>query len=281
MAKKILSLVLAGVMVLGLVGCGGDSDRPPTDNNRPPANDTQPPPPAEIPENPASDFEYRTITGGIEITGYKGSATEVRIPGVIEGAHVIAINGAFQNRSAITAVIIPDSVTSIGDNSFEGCTSLTSIALPSGLTEIGSGAFANSGLMSIELPNGLTIIEHGAFWNTGLASINLPDSLTHIGNGVISGTEITTVAIPDSVTRVRSAAFRCCYRGRGHEWYNDLPLPTAGNEELEAELAEYVRNLPDCCDNRNLISATYKGVTYYAERYGEWDLPREFYDNFR
>jgi hypothetical protein len=219
--KRILAIVLAMMMVLGLAGCGGDSDSPP----------------AGIPENPASDFEYRTITGGIEITGYKGSATEVRIPSIIEGAHVVSISGAFQNRSAITAVIIPDSVTNIGSNSFEGCKSLTSIALPDGLISLGEGVFRGS----------------------GIANITLPDSVTSVARG----------------------AFGCCFRadGRGDADTDDWDVrPT------EEEIDEMWRNRPDCCDNRNLVSVTYKSVTYYAERATRsvsWDLPQEFYDNFR
>ena len=40
------------------------------------------------------------------------------------------------------AIIIPDSVTSIGEKAFAHCTDLTSITIPNSVTSIGNGAFA-------------------------------------------------------------------------------------------------------------------------------------------
>ena len=48
---------------------------------------------------------------------------------------------AFRGFSKLTAIDIPDVVTSIGKFAFYGCTSLASISLPEGLTSIGDGAF--------------------------------------------------------------------------------------------------------------------------------------------
>jgi hypothetical protein len=60
-------------------------------------------------------------------------------------------------------VVIPDSVTSIGDYAFENCESLT----------------------NIEIPNSVTSIEKYAFWGcTSLTSIEIPNSVTSIGEGV-------------------------------------------------------------------------------------------------
>ncbi|MDR2559766.1 MAG: leucine-rich repeat domain-containing protein [Oscillospiraceae bacterium] len=160
--KRIFAIMLAAVLVLGVVGCSGDSDspsRPHAENNQPPQPPSDDIQPAEIPENPASDFEYTMVDGGIAITSYRGSATEVKIPSVIEGANVVAINGAFQNRSAITEIIIPDSVTSIGSNAFEGCIGLTSITIPEGITYIGDSAFVGTGITNITLPDSLTRVE--------------------------------------------------------------------------------------------------------------------------
>ncbi len=43
--------------------------------------------------------------------------------------------------SAITAITIPDGVTSIEDGAFEGCDWITSVTIPSSVTSIGAGAF--------------------------------------------------------------------------------------------------------------------------------------------
>ena len=48
---------------------------------------------------------------------------------------------AFRNKNT-TSYIIPDGVTSIGDNAFDCCSSLRSVVIPDGVTSIGDNAFA-------------------------------------------------------------------------------------------------------------------------------------------
>ena len=47
----------------------------------------------------------------------------------------------YMNGSEITNLVIPNSVTSIGDRAFVGCSGLTSIKIPNSVTSIGSSAF--------------------------------------------------------------------------------------------------------------------------------------------
>ena len=119
----------------------------------------------------------------------------------------------YMNGEEVKNLIIPNSVTSIGDNAFYKCSSLTSIAIPNSVTSIGGGAFSGcSGLTAITIPNSVTSIVSSAFSGcSGLTSVTIPNSVTSIGNRGFSGCSgLTSITIPNSVTSIGSYAFSRC-----------------------------------------------------------------------
>ena len=122
-------------------------------------------------------------------------------------------NDAFNGCMSLTSITIPNNVTSIGFNAFYRCTSLTSITIPDGVTTIGWNAFTGcTNLTSITIPDSVTSIFSGAFEEcTSLTSITIPDSVTRIDDGVFRGcTSLTSITIPDSVTSISDNTFRRC-----------------------------------------------------------------------
>ncbi len=100
---------------------------------------------------------------------------------------------------ATGAIVIPNSVTSIGDKAFYRCTRLTSVTIPNSVTSIGYSAFLDcTGLASITIPNSVTSIGGWAFkYCTGLTSVTIPESVTSIGYAVFSGcTGLTSIVAP-------------------------------------------------------------------------------------
>ena len=119
------------------------------------------------------------------VSGYTGAATELVIPAEVthegETYKVTAIGGyAFQGKSTLTRVTIPEGVTTIEGYAFFGCTSLTKVTIPEGVTYIGDFAFDScTSLKSVTIPEGVTIIDGSAFSGcTSLTSVSLPASLT-------------------------------------------------------------------------------------------------------
>lgn len=151
------------------------------------------------------------------IKGYKGDRTKVIVPEKINGIPVTAIGEyAFspeakyikdehrENRKAITGVIMPDSVTEIGEFAFFECGSLERIDLPEKLSEISNhmleltgvkeiviiknvqkiGAFAFmccQNLKKVIICEGVEEIDYGAFYDCDvLETIELPRSVGKI-----------------------------------------------------------------------------------------------------
>ena len=115
--------------------------------------------------------------------------------------------------SNIRKVVITSGVISIGDYAFKGCSSLTSITIPGSVTSIGGDAFLRcSSLTSITIPGSVTSIGYSAFKGcSSLTSITIPSSVTNIKDSTFKGcSRLTSITIPNSVTSIGSAAFEGC-----------------------------------------------------------------------
>ena len=151
------------------------------------------------------------------ITGYSGNATALYIPDEIDGHEVVAIGDrAFQNRTDLRTVMIPDSVTEMGGYAFNNCTNLSNVTLSKNLESMGSSAFGNcDGLTQIEIPKSLDIGGNyylGAFSDcANIKKVTFERGTTKIASSLFCGcTGIEKIDIPDTVTIIQDYAFKEC-----------------------------------------------------------------------
>lgn len=132
--------------------------------------------------NPASDFAYTTENGEVTITDYTGTREHVLIPSEIGGFPVTALADKAFYEKHVTTVVVPDSVTEIGDLCFSGDNYLVSLTLPDGLAELSYGALESCySLMDFELPKGLKTIGAGALQAIFyLTHLTIPAGVTDI-----------------------------------------------------------------------------------------------------
>lgn len=113
-------------------------------------------------------------------------------------------NGTVRN------VVVPDTVTTIGEGAFESCKNLESIVLSKRLQEIYRGAFHNcTKLKSIVLPNTMRKIGISAFEGChSLSSVTLSTGLREIGIWAFNDCpSLKSITIPANVTYIGAKAF--------------------------------------------------------------------------
>ncbi|QHQ59503.1 leucine-rich repeat protein [Anaerocolumna sedimenticola] len=170
------------------------------------------------------------------LTRYVGEGGDVVVPDGVEAIGQNAFNRSYIMNKTITSVILPDSVTAIGNLSFYscdnlesvkmsdsvksigreaffGCTNLTEISSLEGVTTIGSHAFALTPWLDRRSEENPFVIINGNLINgkNCKGDVVIPDTVhTIVGNAFSFNKKITSVSIPDSVKSIGAAAFVDC-----------------------------------------------------------------------
>ena len=165
-----------------------------------------------------SDFK---IKNGV-LVKYRGKDSNVVIPDSVTSIG----DRAFWYCASLQSITIPNSVIIINDYAFYGCTSLLWITIPSSATSIGVGICARcTQLKQINVDEGnpnYTSIDGNLYNKDGKTliqyaigkkdtSFTIPSSVTSIGGWAFYGcTSLTNITIPDSVTNIGGYAFYDC-----------------------------------------------------------------------
>ena len=202
----------------------------------------------EIETTTDSEFTFTELGNNQwSIAKYNGNRAYVKIPSMHNGGTVVAIGdeafgGDTTMNLKLKSVVIPDSVTTIGDSAFYGCTALQTVEIPDSVTTIGDYAF------------------YGCI---GLTSLTIPDSVTTIGEGAFGGCiGLTSITIGEYVTAIGEYAFEVCYKLV--EIYNKSNLNlTAGSDDYGC-VGLYAKNIYTE-ENESKLSRTDDGYIFYHD----------------
>ena len=186
------------------------------------------------------DYLFYSHNGKNYLISYVGMDTDLILPESFYGETYEIHDYAFYHNFNVSSVVIPDSVTGIGnyafnmcyglesviigngvkyigDHAFDSCTAITSMIIPNGVENIGSYAFYDCyNMTSVVIGNNVKTIGDGAFYYCSyLKRVRLGNSVTTIGDvafGDCSGLE--SIVIPDTVTSIGDGAFWGCYSMR-------------------------------------------------------------------
>ncbi len=119
----------------------------------------------------------------------------------------------FYGVGNLRSVILPNTVSSIGERAFLGCDTLQSIIIPNNVDSIGESAFSGCrNLKEIKLPKKLrTISKYMLYECYALESVEIPEGVTSIGNDAFHfDSSLVNIVIPKTVERIGCMAFSCC-----------------------------------------------------------------------
>lgn len=169
-----------------------------------------------------SDLFYDDSVNFVIIDGvlvkYNGWQSHVVIPDTVTEIG----DDAFKNNKTMMTVDIPDSVTIIGNQAFYGCTNLVSVVIPDSIVTIGYSAFHDcSNLASVQLSKNVISIGYWSFRNCNelekiqipksLTTSNYPNGLFPVEGGVFFDCDnLKTIVFEQGITKIPQCLFANC-----------------------------------------------------------------------
>ena len=151
---------------------------------------------------PSSDYE----TAGLEVNWYNGGKTDVVIPSEIDGKKVVEIaDAAFTDGGVIpttinnTKKVMPSYLYNDNKASVHKLAQpltglgITRVVIPNTVTSIGEHAFYDNRLVELVIPSTVKSIGRSAFKNNKLTEVTIPSSVISIGDWAFAGNQGITI----------------------------------------------------------------------------------------
>ncbi|MDD3307930.1 MAG: leucine-rich repeat protein [Acetobacterium sp.] len=215
-----------------------------------------------LPKGVASigSYSFAACDNLTSITVLPGNSSFASIDGLLfdkDGTTLIAC------PAGKTSVILPISVTEIGNGAFYDCDKLTVINLPENVKNIGDDAFGSCrSLTNLVLPEGTTEIGYYAFrYCKLLTKVVIPASVKKIGTGIFSDTPLGTIyGVYGSCAETYANANNIPFVGSG------LPTATLESIAITTAAAKWSYNIGDTLDLTGLVvTGTYSDGTTKIE----------------
>ena len=157
------------------------------------------------------------------------------IPSMHDGYPVVAIGDWAFNTVTFTGLVIPNTVRYIGANAFSHThlhTHIGALIIPDSVVTIGDSAFSGTHITSLKLGSSVETIGGGAFFGNELKELVIPDSVESIGDLAFAFNNfLESVIIPDSVESIGDSAF---YRTNLLSTDNGITIPFANLAAADA-----------------------------------------------
>ncbi len=249
-SKLVLVLLLVLALMATMLACGPDPETPPAENPGDNPGDTTPENPNDPGNNPGDDTtdvpnkdDNDHITGAYTVTPIDETTAAITantgnhtgklvIPSTYAVGSttytVVRIDaGVFADQEDVTEIVVPDTVTEIGQGAFRGCDGVTAITVPfvggsatshtyigyifggSSFTE--NAKYLPKGLATVTLSDACTTVADFAFDNcTSLTALHIGAGVESIGRYTFNGCSLASVTVPAGVNAIGLGAFAGC-----------------------------------------------------------------------
>jgi hypothetical protein len=198
----------------------------------------------------------------------------------VDLTNVTKIDGGAFHSTAITSLVLPESVKELGDEAF-ACTPINTVDLGK-IEKIGIGTFISTAIEELTVPATLTETGYEAFsWNFSMTKATFEEGCTKVFDTMFHGNEkLSEVHLPNTIMEIQDRAFQSCtsltsiilpatVTKIGEQAFNNCTAlvnvtaenltPVAITEEVFSNRANATLYVPEGC------VAAYKAADYWKE----------------